>query len=235
MKGELRMKKVISVLLITIMLCSCVSVCFADGFSVRGGVNFNSTKQEILAYEQSVSSVITINPKGDTFYDYFTDNCIMCDGISYAGYDNCRVIYYFDRNDTLISVLYVVRFFGSDGKKYVPDAYTRLNNALNEKYGPIIENPIDFTKDSKAYGIVEFVKGLDFMGAIADYKQRIFSNTNYYVEIEIANVEYMDTEAEFKYASVHSVSISYTKIENEVVEALYQEAIDAQNALDSDL
>ena len=234
------MRKLISVILIVSVLCACYSICLADDFSVRGGVNFNSNKQEILAYEKSVSSEIIENQTGDSLSDYYTDNCVVCDGISYAGYNNCRVIYYFDNNDNLLSILYVVRFFGEDGAKKVPDAYSRLNNALNDKYGSIIEKPISFTKDNNAYAVIEFVKGLGIFGYAKDFKQRLFSNNDYYVEIEIANVEYIDSAAtsdisKFAFADVRSVAISYTKIANEVVYELYKEAEEAQNALDNDL
>ena len=234
------MKKAISVLLIVAMLCTCYSMCLAEDFSVRGGINFSTTKQEIIAYEKSVASKIVENPTNDSYSEYYTDNCIACDGISYAGYDNCKVIYYFDSNDNLISILYIVRFFGDNGKKNIPDAYSRLDNALNNKYGDIIEKPIAFTKDNNANAVLEFAKGLGQLGSMTDFKQRLFSNVDFYIEIDIAKVEYIDfplmqNSFDWDFADVHSISISYTKIANEVIYELYQQAQDAENALNNDL
>ena len=213
----------------------------APEFSLRGGINFETTKQEILDYEKSNAKDIRQNPEASSLYNYYTNNCIVAEDVSYAGYDNCRVIYFFDNNDKLISILYNVRFYGEDGAKSVPDAYTRLDDALNEKYGSIIENPISFSKDSNAIGVYDFVEGLNIFGSMKQFKQRLFDIGTAFVEIEIANVEYMDSEAmsgvygDFKKADIRSVSISYTKIANEIVHELYKQAEDAQNALDSDL
>ena len=234
------MKRVFSALLFLVLTVCVVSVSFADEFSVRGSINFNSTKQDILDYEKSASSEIRENPTPNTLYNYYTDNCIACDGISYAGYDNCRVIYYFDSNDKLVSILYVVRFFGDSGERNIPDAYNRLDSALNDKYGISLDTPIAFTKSEKALNVYDFVKALNISGQLTDMKQRLADNKDYFIEIEIGKVEYMDWEAiedrsKIDYADVRGVGISYSIIANEVVNELVQQAEDAQKALDSDL
>ena len=109
------MKKILATLVIISVLCVCCSS-FAESadFSVRGGISFKSTKDEIVAYEESQGAKVNLKPLET--YDtctWFTTNCILADSISFGGYE-AEVIYYFGENDQLQSILFIPKHYVDD-------------------------------------------------------------------------------------------------------------------------
>lgn len=154
------MKKLVAVLLVFVILCiSCLSVSEQIDFSVRCGINFSSTKEEIIAYEESQKKDGHVYTNPNEVYpesSWYSDNCVLADSVDFAGYENTSVTYYFDADNHLASILYVPFHF-TDDQDSADKQYRLFNNAL-EKYGiPIAENGEYIMIDENSYDTVRYL------------------------------------------------------------------------------
>ncbi len=217
----------ICVVLILVLICQ-GTMGIAEDFSVRGGINFNTTKDEILKYEESVPGTYRMV---DSEYLFYSDNCIVCKDISFAGYDTCHAIYYLGENDELLSIIYTVDI-DVDSETEAQQAYLRLSSALTEKYGePIAET--NFPKSDKAYTVKDVVNKLNKNGTLFHtygYKQWLYPAGDYYVGIEIEYILHISF-----FNSDLSTVISYTKITDEAITEQLEKEQNSQQSIQNDI
>lgn len=229
------MKRLVSLLMVFAMMM--ISAAWAEpiGFSVRGGISFNSTKEDIIAFEKSEGNEVLANPENTTTKEYYSDNCLVCKHISFAGYDDAYVVYYFDDDEKLVSIIFVVyQVEEENGKKMILDIYNRLNQSLESKYGTSLgaDDAITLAKSDKAYGTIEWLKSFGVLGEYIDFEQRIVEIENGYAEIQIMAARVADFEAR---SVPYSVAVSYAHIDESVVQGMLDIAEQAEHDLDADL
>lgn len=247
------MKKMVAIFLAVSMLCiTCFA--FADGvdFSVRGGISFKSTKEEIVAYEESQGAKVNLNPLET--YDtctWFTTNCILADNISFGGYE-AEVIYYFGEDDKLQSILFIPKHYVDD-KTSADKQFVQFDGAL-EKYGtPIAQNgeylEIEtgardatayfnnpwFHEDDVGENLIRRVKS-----DIISSTQRLFTFDDGYVDIQLIEFRNHDETTfvglggPFSSDSYENL-VSYTFYSEEQIQRVRDKIQEKQDALANDL
>ena len=123
------MKKIICTLLIIVCLFCCVSS-YADAFSIRNGIKFGMTLDDILKLEQSKVKRID---DGKEWIEYYP--------IKIANIENCLIQYTFRSENNTLSSVFVDLCENKRAKhSKVSTEYDTLNMALIEKYGAPLGN-----------------------------------------------------------------------------------------------
>ena len=227
------------IVMLFVLVCNFAS---AEDFSVRGGISFTSNKQDIIQFEESEGNEIVSNP---TEKEYYSDNCLVCNHIAFAGYNNAKVVYYFDNTDTLSSVMFIVtKTAKENGETEVKDIYKRLNDSLNSKYGNSIslDDAVALKKADGAFGTAEWYNSFSYLGSRIDFEQRVWHIRNGYADIQIMAARHLELDEGLEHIDdeefdidQYSVAISYTFIEEDVVQAIIDNANQAEEALNNDL
>lgn len=241
-----------------LIILSCSITCLASEIvevSLRGGISFNSTKKDIIDYENSQMSYYEINPTGKDFY---TDNCILVSYISLAGYEDSNLLYYFNTDDSLSSVIYC--FEENSNRDATDKQYEILNEALS-KYGTpmatgeefIDINPkaIDvldiYTSDEHNSSSHEIYHVIDKNAELRAFSQRIVEQSNGYIDIKLIEFQrhtYMenhlgkafgDNRVTYDNFDTYFVAISYTYCTQEQMQALIDKANEKMDAINNDL
>ena len=146
------MKKLICSFLILVLSLS-VTASYAENnqFSVRGGITFDTTKEDIIAYEQSLGNEIVD-------HNDFSDNVLCCKNISFAGYEEVQVDYYFDSDGHLTSIVYQFKDY-YDFNNGAPEAkklYEVIDNGLSKYGAPIATGNEQLVIDDAAIDALDY-------------------------------------------------------------------------------
>ena len=131
------MKKCIlllSIVLMTMLLL--VPACADDVFSLRNGIQFGDTKEQVRAKE-----TIEIDEYS------CSDTRIETKKGTVAGIDDVYVTYEFSDDNKLIEVTWICTMFSDDlfGKEYIDSSYDKIKSAMQSKYGePLPSSNGDF-------------------------------------------------------------------------------------------
>lgn len=236
------MKRMILFFLVTVMISIGLVYCaYAEtDFSVRGGITFDSSKGEILAFEESQGS--RIDERHENKY-YYTNNCIYCEGISFAGYDNAAVIYYFDKDDKLISIIYLFHQYVDD--KDSGDKLFRIIDDGLEKYGNPVATGNEFIDINKEDRDVLDMFSNFYLDISSDAKTKLisFSQRLYPLNegcIDIKNIEFLWQYSQsimgYKMQSnQYYVGVSYSLCTKDQLQAVHDAINQKQNAINNDL
>ncbi len=234
------MKKIVAMFIVLSVLLTVCSGCLADSFSVRGGINFNSTKAEILAYEETQGGKIQDKSREG---GYFSDNCIQVSDITFAGYEDTIVIYYFDNEDKLISIYY--DFHQSVDDRAPADKQFSIIDEGLAKYGDPIATGKEFLDINDAPDVIDYIHSSTLQDITSDartdilaFSQRLVKLDSGYVDIK--NLEflwyYTMNLGGYKFPSYqYNVSVSYSFCTDEQIQAVEDKILEKKNALENDL
>jgi len=245
------MKKTFVLLLMIVTLCFASTYAEGIDFSVRGGITFSSSKSDIITYEtQQKSEIKEYTTKNEYNYAWLTDDCIECRNIKFAGYDNVNVVYYFDDQNNLVSIIYAPE--STEEKAAADKQYDTFNTAL-QKYGDIIATGNEYlpingeTMDAiKYFNCEDFHYDLSGAGGtskrdstILRFAQRLDELTEGYVDVKV--MEFV-SHSEMVLSGLgkttndyYHVVISYTFCTEKQLQDVRDAIIEKQNALTSDL
>lgn len=243
------MKKTLAIIMSINLLLVCLGV-YGESttFSVRGGISFESSKEYIMDYEKSQGNEMTEHTKAEYWY---TTNCIQYQSIKFAGYENTSVVYYFNNNNELESILYTPMHFVKD-KASADAQYNTFNNAL-EKYGsPIASGDKYIQFNEEAHDAIHYFSDEVFHhyssgkggttkieSDIITSAQRLFPLENGYVDIMLIEFREHDDVTWTGVGSfsddLYHVVVSYTFVTEEQVQKVKDANLELQNAIENDL
>lgn len=238
------MKKLLCLFLVMLFCGSAM----AEGFSLRNGISFGDTIEEVLSKEtaeiddiddgsdeEESTSDADENEKEDEDSAAEYPYSITTKSTTLAGISDSKITYRFDANKTLREVVYDFR--SSSYKDSVDSDYDTVNDGLIRKYG----NPLGFSGGScyiftgsaleSAVFITYLYDYLDGYGDIRDYDEWDVALDDYHVKIEQVEYYYGTSYSELKYAH----EMSYTYFTDADLTAKQAEKRANQNAVDNDL
>lgn len=229
-------------LILFIILSITVIPCFAESVTIRGGITFLTSKEDIIRFEDSQGTEYEVSPTN--YGDYFTDNCIYCKNVSVAGYDNCSEIYYFNEEDVLESVLYLFEM-QEESKELADRQFEVLDNALS-KYGPTIGSGNEYIRINEAIDVLDYFSSSRFnnepihSSELKAFSQRLAEDDNGYIDIKLIEFHHiMDVSNKAIGINMklhyYPLAISYTYCSSDQVNAVKAKAREKQNALNNDL
>lgn len=217
------MKKIVSLILAEMLLMLCCTAT-AEGFSLRNGIQFGNSMDDVLAKETLAIKKIEDEAEEDDDSDY--PYSITTENGTVAGVAGAYVWYRFDADKTLREVEYVLP---SKSKKDSSDSeYETLYKGLANKYG----TPLGYT-DGSCYIITGnalessvfmayFYDSLGYYGDVRDYDEWDIDTGEYHVKIELVQYYYGTSYSSISYYN----TISYTYFTDEDL----QEAKDEKRA-----
>lgn len=221
MQGLKRLKRLLCVLL----ALSCMSFALADDdFTLRSGIKFGDTMEDILAKETTL--VRTTDESNFTFTGKI------------AGYDDAGCIFYFDDDGKLIDMDYTFINLCTS-KDTTNDVYKKLYQSLVRQYGSPLGNTngscnliTGKAMENMALWVYFFVPLMDnFAGNYIDYDEWIVEADGYSVKIDL--ISYYVRDATYKYQ--YFLDLSYHYFTDADVEEARNEKQSAQAEIDSDL
>lgn len=238
------MKRLICVI-VAILLAFSMSSALAEGFTLRNGIVFGDSMEDVLAKEtlevdeiedgsDEEASATTDNDDSDdeTDHPYWITTC---EG-TVAGIDNSYIKYNFDADKMLREVIY---YFETYSSKDTSDSdYETINNGLIRKYG----SPLGYSNgdcyiftgaalESAVISAYIFSDLLDGYGDIRDYDEWDVDTGDYHVKIEQVQFYYGSSYSELKYAH----QMSYTYFTDDELQAEKDAKRESQEAVDNDL
>lgn len=246
------MKKILAFIIATIVLLSLLSVSFAERFTIRNGIQFGMTKEEVMKIEAENSGVEPYQ----TEYAYGTT--LFYEDINIAGFDLGYVMYKFDKNDKLVHMAYTwymnyyspnhsyqpsdkTHVFSIDAESKVygelQQIYEVLNKALSEKYTEIGSyangnfNYINFDTDENR-GVYPYL----FETGKGEYTD-VYAITQYITNDENDYVEIVSSCCNEIYNNAHiiSVKIIYRTVSEELYNSKQGELTVDEDKINSDL
>lgn len=209
------MKKLISILLIlSIITVGIVGNALADDFSVRNGIHFGMTVDEVKALEKNNGVA-----EEDIYLDKFNGD-YYCVGLntSIAGIDDSRLLYQFDpETNLLVEFRYMLGPY-KISKDLAWEYFQTVLQSLMDKYGEPLHSS---TTDGAIFPIVsETMQGaaLDFN---VTYYEWLVDFGDYYILIDAYN-------GDSGYGSTGSY-VGYKYVSKEDAEKAIQNLIDEQN------
>ena len=226
------MKKVVSALLIvSIIILSPSAFCEV---SLRGGITFQSTKNDIIAFEESQGTKYTIG--NATAYGCYADNSIKYEGVEIAGFtDFNRIVYCFDDDDRLSAVLYEFNC-AEESRELADKKYDILDNALSKYGDPINDGTLFVEINKEGYDLYDYHLRSNELGlndTVISLSQRLANAGEDYIDIRIA--EFRRGYNNPFYTPAYFVVISYTLCTQEQVQSVFDRAADQSEALINDL
>ena len=227
------MKKVISVLLVILILIVCgIEIGIAEDFSVRNGIRFGMSIDEVAEIEEANNSIV----EKSEYSVSATSNV--------AGFDDCHIYYSFKDNKLTYFEYKWGHYYGSDYSeldKYFSDSnkkYDTIEKHLSEKYKQIgyIDNGaityVPFGHEDELLFITTQDGGkYDIHG----FKQYLANNGPDYVEILIYSYT-RDTKDGFGFKVLSGdFKVKYYSIPKEEYDSVVNEINDLQNKIDNDL
>lgn len=217
------MKKTISLLLCLILFLSLSCSCFAEEeFTLRNGIKFGDTMEDILAKEK------TLTRKSESS-NWFKGKI--------AGYSNAECGFYFDGDGKLKSMDY--SFSDScTSRDSTNDVYKKLYQSLVRQYGKPKGNTGGSVELITSPAIERMAMWVYFLGALDkcagdyyDYDEWIVDTDSYHVKIDLISYYYRDSDYEYSYF----VDLSYHMYTNEEFMEALNEKVTEQNEVDDDL
>ncbi len=239
-------RHLIALALFFAMLFSCFGCAFADedngGFTLRNGIMFGDTIDDILAKETTLKS---------TSYslDSYDANQTMFIG-TICGYDNSTCVFSFDESNMLYDMLYGFEIydmlygseiydtlyrFAIEDNGYFDAVYGTIYNGLKRKYG----EPLYSNEDKPSYIIVGSAYNLlDLANENVDNPnlekccEWVIDVGSYHVKIDFALISWY-----FAHWNLyeHSILLSYHKFTDSDYEARIAEKLHEQEIIDRDL
>ena len=127
MKGSITMKKTISIFLILSVLTVCIiGAALAEEFSVRNGVKFGLSANDVFAIEKENGITKTPSKYDDTDYTSYSYSDVSIAGkLGYLNYE-------FSKDDKLLGIRYLYEEYSNTK---IADTYIEMEQLLKEKYG----------------------------------------------------------------------------------------------------
>jgi len=234
------MKRILAmVLAIGILFTS--TIAYAEEFSLRNGITFGDTIEEVLAKETFSIESVDDGSDEDSVEDKETDDeselpySITTAHDTLAGIPDSHIVYRFDQNKTLKEVKYYFR--SSSLKETIDNDYNNINSGFIRKYG----SPLGYSNGDcyiftggamyETVYITYLVQSLDGYGDLRDYDEWDVNTGDYHVKIE--HIEYYlgSSYSDLNYSHV----VSYTYFTDEDLQNAKNEKVENQNAIDNDL
>ncbi len=219
MQGLKRLKRLLCVLL----ALSCMSFALADDdFTLRSGIKFGDTMDDILAKE---TTLVRKTEDSRTFTG------------KVAGYDDVGCIFSFDDDGKLIDMFYT--FINvCTSKDTTNDIYKKLYQSLVRQYGTPLGNTngschlITGKAMERMVLCVYLVSSMNgCTGNYMDYDEWIVEADGYHVKIDL--ISYYGRDATYKYQ--YFLDLSYHYFTDADVEEARNEKQSEQAEIDSDL
>lgn len=214
------MKKIICIIIALLMIfASCPAL--ADNFSLRGGIEFGDTVEEVKEKETAA----------------FTEeesNCLKTESITLATIEDANIEYYFNDEGLLTDILYDFR--STKSKDTASVNYSTLYDGLTRKYG----KPINTDSDSmyiivgKAYetaaGVVAVNLWLNDSADILSHSEWVKEYKKFKVKIDLVEY-YLETQNALSYC----YKISYKYFTDADLKAAKEEHAQRLAEIDNDL
>lgn len=215
------MKKVVATVLCIVVMLSQVIPASAEAFTLRNGILFGDTMEEILEKESSL-----VRDSDDS--NWFTGKV--------AGRDNTKVGFAFDDDEKLESMVYGFQDFSS--KDSMNEHYQTLYQSLVRQYGKPIGNTggrvelISGPAFERMALIVYFLGELDgCSGAYNDYDEWTLDTDGGHVKIDLISYYFRNAQYDYTYY----VDLSYYFYTDEDYENAMNEKIAETSEIDNDL
>ena len=238
------MKRLISII-VAILLVISSSTAMADEFTLRNGIAFGDSMEDVLtketlevdtiedgSEEDSSASTEDDDSEDEVAYPYYFTTCLG----AVAGIDDSYIKYNFDANKTLREVIYYFESYSS--KDFSDSDYEKINDALIRKYG----SPLGYSNgdcyifmgaaiESAAITAYLFSDLLDAYGDLRDYDEWDVDTGDYHVKIEQAQYYCGSSYSEITYRHM----MSYTYFTDDELQAEKDAKRESQEAIDNDL
>lgn len=203
------------------MLVLCLTVpAFADEFTLRSGIHFGDTIEDIVAKETTLTRTSETS-------NSFTGKI--------AGISDSTCDFVFDDNNGLISMVYEFDCFSKD---ILNTNYKTLYDSLVRKYGKAEGNTGGNCELITGPAITRMALWVYLFGELDgwsadyyDYDEWIVDCDNYHVKVDLVSYYYRNSDYEYTY----TIDLSYHKY----TDADYQEALNdkknEQEEVDNDL
>jgi len=218
------MKRLVSVLVSLVLMVSCFSSALAaEDFTLRSGIKFGDTLEEVLDKEKTLTCE-SKSATGGVFNGKI------------AGYSGAKCIFSFDDDGKLIDMGYNFDYNICTSRDEMNSVYKKLYDSLKRQYG----NPLGNTGDTlylitgsaieKAALIVAMVSSFDGYSAdYIDYDEWVVDCDDYHVKIDI--VSFYTRGDKYSYY----VSLSYQCFTDEDYDAAVREKEGERQEVDDDL
>ena len=216
------MKRIISALLCLSILLTLPLSSLAEEFTLRNGIMFGDTMDDILAKEK------TLTRKEDDS-NWFTGKI--------AGYNDADCGFYFDAEGKLKSMDY--DFSNScTSRESTNEVYKKLYNSLVRQYGKAKGNTggsCELITGPAMTNMAIWVYLLGSMDKCAgdyyDYDEWVIDTNGYHVKIDLISYYYRDSDYEYSYFC----DLSYHMYTDQEYADELQQKRDEQNEVDDDL
>lgn len=228
------MKKILMSLLVFILVFSQLSITTAEGFSLRNGISFGDTFDEVKSKETLAFEKIDAEFEDDDEEKEYPYTLRTVEG-TIAGIDDSYITYKFNRNKKLCEVQYF--FQGYTNKDLIDSDYEKINQGLIRKYG----NPLGFSNGKSfiitggaiegavlGYTIMQLIGGV---GDMRDYDEWVLYCNEYNVKIEQACYYWGQSYSDIHY----SHTVSYTYFTDEDLKTEQDAKQERQDAVDNDI
>lgn len=145
------MKKIIALLISTMIVIVCLSTwAVADEFSLRSGIKFAMSEQEVRTVEKGNGN--NVNPEEVASNADESIKKLQYSGVSIAGLDNCTLSFFFSKDGKLQEVGY---YLGPNGSAPPSGTYEVMKETLINKYGEPTINATGSMLDLVPYGLAD--------------------------------------------------------------------------------
>lgn len=200
MKGSSTMKRItVFFIVFVLLICNIVSA-LADGFSVRNGISFGMSQDEVKKIEEKNGLTgdwngYTVSKSGgyggDTVIVYHPDSLAGFSGFDFRDGDSISPeIRYCFVNDSLFRIIYEwYSFCSTDKDKDTAAQYDTLNASLKEKYDLLSENKnneikyVDFGQKYTSYLQWVIDDSYTYGFKMGPFTQYLAKDNNGYVDI----------------------------------------------------
>ena len=192
------MKRLVSVLVSLVLMVSCFSSALAaEDFTLRSGIKFGDTMEEVLAKEKTLTRDSEDDYEGMSIYWY--------EG-KIAGYSDARRTFSFDDDGKLNDMEYSFNTNICTSKDETNSVYKKLYDSLKRQYGNSLGNTGGTTHLITGSAIDSFVRITYLIGnaGYVDYDEWVVDCNDYHVKIDI--ISYY---AIINYTYRYNVALSY--------------------------
>jgi hypothetical protein len=217
------MKRLVSVLVSLVLMVSCFSSALAaEDFTLRSGIKFGDTLEEVLDKEKTLTRE---GEDGGTFKGKI------------AGYSDAKCIFSFDDDGKLIDMRYTFKR-NISSRDEMNSVYQKLYDGLKRQYG----NPLGNTGGTThlitgsaiavmtaIVGMISYLNG--YSGDYADYDEWVIGCDDYHVKIDI--ISFYTKSKDYTY--VYYVELSYHCFTDEEYAAAVREKEGEIQEVDDDL
>lgn len=211
------MKKLISFVLVIVLALSMVAaMAEEEEFSVRNGIKFGMTLDEVKAIEAANG-----NENGEEF-----GRTISYENVSVAGYPGTSIEYWFDDG----SLFQIVYFIGDDTddetEEFAAKAVSELATSLEEKYGEPAYAGGKVVAPTRSEKFDSYI-GQGMFYKIPAFSEWLIKKANGYVNIDLFLLCKLET--------MYSAILVYNEVDDELIESIEQAEEEKQKQRDNDL